>query len=229
MRYKLITAPALFVLMAQQSYANEWTSNEFRKLIISNIYKTVKAPGDNIVISAISKKSSNDVVVYRNTQYSSESISCDKVENFQLLQGDTLNPSKMHLIHLKVGLCPGKWQIGMDTVKKIENTIPNIDYFDELDDVKKKEVGLYINKERLSNGTAIIYYPMIEFGQSLGIKRSFIIYPPGNKFSLIFQYSPDSMNDINNSAFKIFEDNINDIAVSTVRSLGQKAALPFNN
>ena len=216
---KLLVVSFLSLLIANQSYALERHSSEFRVLIIKSISETFKTSGDNIGISALSKKADNEIIMYISGYDSFEKVSCQKVEVLHLINKSN---GKRHISQLKVGLCPNKHGIGDSTVTKIETVIGNEKIFHMADDSQKKEMGIYISKEHMNDGTYKIYYPSIAVGHGVGIIKSYLFFPTDNKYSLIVQYSPDDSQDINSPIFYALNNNINGLASRIIQGVNDE-------
>lgn len=201
----------IFILLFTVNSANsiERYNSKFREIVKKNIFREVKASGDKIGISAITKKANNEIIIYINSYDSYEAITCQQVEDFHLIKKPPASNSIKHRAQLKVGLCPNKESIGKDIIRNIETKISNVAMFDSLDKIKKKEFGLYIAKEDMSDGTTKIYYPGIIIGHGVGIIKSYIFFPKDNKYSLVIQYAPTDSQDINSPLFNTVNNNIN--------------------
>lgn len=202
--------------------AIERHNSEFRELIKKNIFKSVKASGEKIGISAVYKKASNEVVVYINGHDSRETVTCQIVEDLYLVKRSITNSGKRHGGNLKVGLCPNKDAIGENTINNIENKISNVKIFNKLDEIKKKEFGLYVTKEHINSDITKIYYPSIIIGHGVGIIRSYMFFPADNKHSLVIQYSPEDSSDVNSPLFITLNKNINGIASGIIQRLMER-------
>lgn len=202
--------------------AIERQDSEFRELIKKSIFKSVKASGDKVGISAAYKKASNEMLIYVNEHNSREVISCQKVEDLYLVKKSNTNGGRRHGGNLKIGLCPNRSAIGEVMLKNIETTISNEKIFAKLDERKKKELGLYVTKEHIKNGITKIYYPSIIIGHGVGIMKSYIFFPSGNEYSLVMQYSPEDSGDINSPLFIALNNNVNSIANGIIQDLRGK-------
>jgi len=213
---KLLTVSFLSLFIVNQSYALERHSSEFRELIIKSIFETFKTSGSNIKISALSKKADNEIIMYISEYDSFEKVTCQKVEVLHLINKSN---GKHHISQLKVGLCPNKHGIGDSTVTKIETVIGNEKIFHKADDSQKKEMGIYISKEHMNDGTYKIYYPSIAVGHGIGIIKSYLFFPADNNYSLIVQYSPDNSQDINSPIYYALNNNINTIVSRIIQGI----------
>jgi len=213
---RIVTVISLYFLIINQSSALERHNSEFRELITKSIFETVKASGDKIGISAISKKADTEVIVYINGYDSFETVTCQKVEVLHLINKSN---GKRHISQLKIGLCPNKYGIGDSTVNKIETIVGNEKIFHKADGSNKQELGIHISKEHMNDGTYKIYYPSIAAGHGIGIIKSYLFFPADNKYSLIVQYSPEDSQDINSPIFYTVKNNINGIAGRIIQGI----------